>query len=261
MPTIYVLSGPDIGRTHEAGAGAVLGRSPDCEVPVRASSVSRNHARLEREGKKWVLIDLDSSNGVRFEGKRVTRLELHDGILFALGDLELRFRSAVEAGESPPPPAAPPEPARSEHTAEVGEIELEGTEYLEAGHRPPPSVEQTEASPRPLSGAAHERRAAAREKQAARGAVLSGARGVRSGGDADVRETGKAPLRYSNIAERRGFFSADLGQYPWWVRLFAGLLALALFVALFWVAFRGAGFLRDRAEGESAVEVPEEESP
>ena len=259
MPTIYVLSGPEVGRTHEAGEGAVLGRSPDCEVPLRASSVSRHHARLEREGQEWVLIDLDSSNGVRFEGKRVARLELHDGILFALGDLELRFRNVVEADEPAPPPVAPPAPVRSEPPAEVGEIELEGTEYLETGHRPPPSAEPTEPAPPPLSDAAHERRAAAPEKQAARGAVISGAKVVRPGGEADVRETGKAPLRFSRFAERRGFFSADLGQYPWWVRLFAVLLALALFVALFWVAFRGAGFLRDRAGGESSVEVPEEE--
>lgn len=271
MPTIYVLSGPEIGRTHEAGEGALLGRSPDCDVPLRASSVSRHHARLERDGGEWVLVDLGSSNGMRHEGQRVERLELFDGILFALGDLELRFRAEAlvdEAtservpGATPPPPTPPPPAPRTDEPVleGSGEVELEGTEFLDTpAPARPPVPRGEEPAPKPLSGAARERRAAAEARQAARGRVLAGARGAPSGGDDRVRDAGKMPLRFSRFGDHRGFFTADLAQYPLWVRGLAVLLAVLLFAAVFWIAFRGAGSLRDRASGEGVVETSVDE--
>lgn len=47
-----------------------MGRSAECEVPVRDRRASRNHARIERRGERVVLIDT-STNGsfVTFDGK------------------------------------------------------------------------------------------------------------------------------------------------------------------------------------------------
>ena len=49
MPQIFVLSGPDVGRSFEVRSGDTIGRSPDCIVTLKDPSVSRNHARLVLE--------------------------------------------------------------------------------------------------------------------------------------------------------------------------------------------------------------------
>jgi len=110
MPTLFVLSGPDIGRTHELDDGAVLGRSPECEAPLRGSSVSRRHARLEQRGASWFLVDLGSRNGIRRGELRVEEVELEDGGTVTVGDVELRFRLEVVGGTEAPPPRRAPAP-------------------------------------------------------------------------------------------------------------------------------------------------------
>ena len=50
MPRLYVLSGPDVGRSYAVDDGSVLGRARDCDVALRGASVSRHHARVERDG-------------------------------------------------------------------------------------------------------------------------------------------------------------------------------------------------------------------
>ena len=57
MPVLYVLSGSDVGRTYEVVDGALLGRVSQCDVVLRDSSVSRTHARLERRGEGWVVVE------------------------------------------------------------------------------------------------------------------------------------------------------------------------------------------------------------
>jgi len=50
-------------RFHELAAGAVLGRAESCALRLDGPSVSRQHARLERDGPLWLLRDLGSKNG------------------------------------------------------------------------------------------------------------------------------------------------------------------------------------------------------
>ena len=111
MPRLFVLSGPDLGKTYSVDGDVRLGRVSDCEVVVRDASVSRVHAKLSLEGDAWVLEDLGSSNGIHLGSVRAKRFELSDGDVFKLGKVELRFR----ADELSVPHAAPveltPEPA------------------------------------------------------------------------------------------------------------------------------------------------------
>ena len=108
---LTVLAGPDVGRSFELKTGALLGRSPDCDLRLRDRSVSRRHARVEHEGGRWFLVDLGSRNGLRVEGRRVERCELSDFCEVVLGELPLRFRADPEPAT--PPPAAPAKRARS----------------------------------------------------------------------------------------------------------------------------------------------------
>ena len=80
------------GERHEIGKRRiVLGRSKDADVQVADPNVSRRHAELRQEGATYWLIDLDSTNGVEVNGKRVKRLKLEDGTRFTLGSTEIAF--------------------------------------------------------------------------------------------------------------------------------------------------------------------------
>ncbi len=69
----------------------VLGRSKECDVQVPDANVSRRHAELRQEGSSWWVVDLDSTNGLELNGKRVQRAKLSDGDKITLGSTDLVF--------------------------------------------------------------------------------------------------------------------------------------------------------------------------
>jgi hypothetical protein len=72
--------------------GAVLGRSRECDVVLEDSGVSRRHAQLLPRGEGWVLEDLQSTNGVRVNGRELEGLRrLSPGDRIELGSTEMRF--------------------------------------------------------------------------------------------------------------------------------------------------------------------------
>jgi len=60
--------------------------------------MSRQHARLVREGGRWRVEDLASRNGVFVNGTQVHQVELQDGDVVELGRTFFLFRSAQRAG-------------------------------------------------------------------------------------------------------------------------------------------------------------------
>lgn len=48
-----------------------LGRSPLCQIVVQRNTVSRLHARIEREGPRYLLVDAGSANGTFVNGQRL----------------------------------------------------------------------------------------------------------------------------------------------------------------------------------------------
>jgi hypothetical protein len=48
----------------------VIGRSPDCDLPLANMTVSWRHAELRFAGDEWLLTDLGSTNGTRVNGWR-----------------------------------------------------------------------------------------------------------------------------------------------------------------------------------------------
>ncbi|MFH0983423.1 MAG: ATP-binding protein [Planctomycetota bacterium] len=83
MPKLYVLRGPDKGRTFaEFSAPALLGRQ-SAHVALTDHAVSREHAILRSEGAGWIIEDLHSSNGTCVNGQHIdapTRLKHGDQI-------------------------------------------------------------------------------------------------------------------------------------------------------------------------------------
>jgi hypothetical protein len=67
----------------------LLGRHGECDVVLEHLSVSRRHARLSFRDGRWVLRDLDSTNGTRVNGRPVGRCRLEPGDRLRLGSAEL----------------------------------------------------------------------------------------------------------------------------------------------------------------------------
>ncbi len=85
------------GQRHEvAKRRVVIGRSKDADVQVADPNVSRRHAELRQEGATYWIVDLDSTNGVEVEGKRVKRLKLEDGTRFTIGSTEITFARELQ---------------------------------------------------------------------------------------------------------------------------------------------------------------------
>ena len=56
--------------------------------------VSRSHAELSRDGERWFLRDLGSSNGTRVNGLRVSEeIEVRPGDRLSLGGATYRLRA------------------------------------------------------------------------------------------------------------------------------------------------------------------------
>jgi hypothetical protein len=69
----------------------VLGRSRDCDIQVEDANVSRRHAELRQEGAAYWIVDLDSTNGIEVNGRRVKRAKLDPGDVFTVGSTDVTF--------------------------------------------------------------------------------------------------------------------------------------------------------------------------
>jgi len=71
VATLFVLQGPDKGRTFRTlNEPAILGRESE-QIPLTDRTVSRNHAELSPQNGAWIIRDLKSANGTYVNGVRV----------------------------------------------------------------------------------------------------------------------------------------------------------------------------------------------
>src|SRR5580704_8710519 len=70
----------------------VIGRDAEADVCVPEQAVSRQHARIEFDGTRWVLTDLGSRNGTMVDGAFVTgSVELEHLHEIRIGDALFKF--------------------------------------------------------------------------------------------------------------------------------------------------------------------------
>src|SRR3954447_19721051 len=83
------------GRRIEIGEQPlVIGRVPECDIPLSDPNVSRRHAEIRRQGTGFVVVDLGSTNGTRVNGVRVREQMLVDGDELAFGNTRMRFEAS-----------------------------------------------------------------------------------------------------------------------------------------------------------------------
>jgi pSer/pThr/pTyr-binding forkhead associated (FHA) protein len=100
---VLVAEGKVLAEWSLNAEEAVIGRDGDCEVRIDDPSVSRHHARVARIFAGYVIEDLNSTNGVNLNGRRVRKHMLRNGDVVQVGTHELRFDAeegaAADAGD------------------------------------------------------------------------------------------------------------------------------------------------------------------
>src|SRR5215813_9820087 len=72
-----------------------IGKSPDNDVVIDSPTVSRNHLVIQRQGDRFLVQDLQSTNGTFIDGAQIREAYLKPGQLLELGDVQLRFQSTL----------------------------------------------------------------------------------------------------------------------------------------------------------------------
>lgn len=94
---LEVLNGPQQGSRFKLEDGHKIGRNRG-EIPVNDVKISGQHAQVSMDNKgQFVLIDLESSNGILLSNRRVRRVAMMPGVSFRLGQTDFQ----VVAVETP----------------------------------------------------------------------------------------------------------------------------------------------------------------
>jgi adenylate cyclase len=107
MIKLTLQIGADAAPRELKGDVLSIGRSRFNDVALKDRKVSRLHARIEREGDEIRVVDLQSGNGTRLNGRKIAQHSLMAGDRIGIGPFVLTvLRAAAE-----PAPATPSEPS------------------------------------------------------------------------------------------------------------------------------------------------------
>lgn len=82
-----------------------IGRAVECDIVIVSKSISREHARLRRDGRRWYVDDLGSTNGTFRNNERVIgSLDLRDGDSLKVGDVTFLFHDPDTTSRENPVP-------------------------------------------------------------------------------------------------------------------------------------------------------------
>jgi predicted component of type VI protein secretion system len=94
MPRLVAQSPEFTGKSFElSGVELTVGRLEDNMVQIEHASVSGHHALLSLDEQDYVLRDLDSTNGSRVNGEKITMQKLRRNDMVRLGNIELLYDS------------------------------------------------------------------------------------------------------------------------------------------------------------------------
>ncbi len=87
-----------------------IGRAAGCELRIDSGSVSRHHALVVVGPRDTIIEDLNSTNGVIVNGRKVTRQVLSDGDTLTIGEARFRYFARLHDGPRPKPAACTARP-------------------------------------------------------------------------------------------------------------------------------------------------------
>ena len=74
-----------VSETTVGKLPCIIGHSPDADLRIEHSSISREHCRIDCVDGKFVVYDLESVHGTFVDGTRVREAELQPGSQLAIG--------------------------------------------------------------------------------------------------------------------------------------------------------------------------------
>jgi pSer/pThr/pTyr-binding forkhead associated (FHA) protein len=89
----------------------VIGRTPDNDLQIDSKFISRHHCQIVTQPDACLIEDLNSTNGIYVQSKRVRRYNLNDGDVVQVGQHEIMY-----IDERAPRPRHPVETADTETT-------------------------------------------------------------------------------------------------------------------------------------------------
>jgi DNA-binding NtrC family response regulator len=84
------------------GTETRIGKAAENDVVIDHPTVSRNHLVVVRQGDRFLVKDLDSTNGTFIDGAQVKEGYLRTGVVLEVGDVQLRFQPKVAPMEIDP---------------------------------------------------------------------------------------------------------------------------------------------------------------
>jgi pSer/pThr/pTyr-binding forkhead associated (FHA) protein len=93
---VRIVEGPGSGQNYEIEEAVILGRLPTNDIPVEDAKASREHAKIYRQGGRFAIVDLNSSNGTTVNGKPITKQVLEHGDVIAIGLVAMEFEDPEE---------------------------------------------------------------------------------------------------------------------------------------------------------------------
>ena len=123
---VLSLKGHRIGECTVGPGRCIIGRTPDNDLQIDSTYISRHHAQVVCSPDGVYIEDLNSTNGVFFAGRRIRRRRLEDGVTVRLGLHEITFyeHSTVATGSFDREDAETPEEASAKEGDE-GAVEAE----------------------------------------------------------------------------------------------------------------------------------------
>jgi hypothetical protein len=200
MASLVVVEGAEAGRDIPLGRAVILGRQKGVDVLVDDIAASREHAKVFHQDGDWFVLDLNSRNGTKVNGEKISRHNLAHGDTIAIGKTVIRFVAPELASKAPGKPLPATAGAASAPAAAPA-----------AGPKGPSALERERERLRTA--------AASRPAPSARAAADDGSGVV-------IREK---VLQYGRIDDRGGLLRDDLGQRG---GLFKAGLALVFLGAL-----------------------------
>ena len=88
---LLIRTDGDSEVVHVLGRKTTVGRTPDNDLQIDAKFISRNHAVILAGPNHTIIEDLNSTNGVAVNNRRITRHTLRDGDMVSIGKTLFRF--------------------------------------------------------------------------------------------------------------------------------------------------------------------------
>src|SRR2546423_6655529 len=99
---LVLVNTDDAGASYPLGTSVKIGKANDNDVVIDHPTVSRNHLVVRRQGDRFLVQDLGSTNGTFIDGAQVREAYLRPGAMLEVGDVQLRFQPQVQPLEVDP---------------------------------------------------------------------------------------------------------------------------------------------------------------